>query len=208
MIQLMKKKLYPERMQTLFSCDEFTEDKLASDFDIKDGRWYCEDGWLVGENRKCSAAMIWTKEEFTGDVLVEFEASTVAPATHDINVTWHGSLDSEGNRHMGYVMGIEGFWDGFIGFEKSPEYKTVITTDLFDFTPGETYRIAVGNIGGMVFMAINDRLALCFHDSTPIDVDKYGLVGFEAFCTKVRYRGLKIKRLVFEEDWKTYTPEF
>ena len=208
MIQLMKKKLYPEQMEMLYECGDFTDSRISEEFNIGGGKWYAQDGWLIGENRECSAAMIWTKGEYTGDVLVEFDASTVAPATHDINVTWHGSIDKNGNREMGYVMGIEGFWDGFIGFEKSPEYKTVITTDLFSFTPGKTYHVAVGNIGGMVFMAINDRLALCYHDADPIDVERYGLVGFEAFCTKVRYKNLKIRRLSFVDDYKTYVPEF
>ena len=33
-----------------------------------------------------------------GDVLVEFDAATILPATRDINVTWHGSWDDEKNR--------------------------------------------------------------------------------------------------------------
>lgn len=209
MIQLMKKKLFPERMESLYECDRFTDEVIERDFEIHGGRWYAEDGWVVGENRECSAAMIMTRGEYVGDVLVEFDAATVAPATHDINVTWHGSWDYDKNaRGMGYVMGVEGFWEGFIGFERSPDYSLLAMTDLFDFTPGEVYHITVGNIGSTLFMAINDRLALSVTDPAPIDVAKYGNVGFEAFCTKVKYRNLKIKKLEYVDDWKTYTPEF
>ena len=209
MIQLMKKKLFPERMESLYECDRFTDEVIERDFEIHGGRWYAEDGWVVGENRECSAAMIMTRGEYVGDVLVEFDAATVAPATHDINVTWHVSWDYDKNaRGMGYVMGVEGFWEGFIGFERSPDYSLLAMTDLFDFTPGEVYHITVGNIGSTLFMAINDRLALSVTDPAPIDIAKYGNVGFEAFCTKVKYRNLKIKKLEYVDDWKTYTPEF
>ena len=209
MIQLMKKKLYPKRMEILYECAGFTDETLDSDFETHGGKWYCEDGWLIGENRECSAAMVMTKAEYTGDVLVEFDAATVAPAAHDINVTWHGSWDyAKDTRGMGYVMGVEGFWEGFVGFERSPDYSLLAMTDLFDFAPGEVYHITVGNIKNTLFLAINDRLALSVTDPDPIDVDRYGKVGFEAFCTKVKYGNLKIRRLEYVDDYKTYHPEF
>ena len=83
-----------------------------------------------------------------------------------------------------------------------------IMIDLSDFKPGEVYHTTVGNIGNTLFLAINDRLALSVTDPDPIDVNKYGKVGFEAFCTRVKYRNLKIKKLRYTDDWKTYTPEF
>lgn len=42
----------------------------------------------------------------------------------------------------------------------------------------------------------------------PEDIERYGFVGFEAFCTRVRYKNLLIKRLTYVDDWKTYKPEF
>ncbi len=215
LIQLMKKKLYPDEMETLFEVGDFTDEILAEHFDIKDGKWYVDDeGWLVGENRKCSAAMCVTKEWYTGDILVEFDAATVAPATRDINVTFHGSWDEENNtRAMGYVFGLNGFWEGRIGFEKSPSYDTVILTQLFNFVPGEVYHITVGSVQlapGVikVFLAVNDVICLEFKDSHPLDTATYGFVGLEAFCTRVKHKNLKIKRLVATDDPKTYTPEF
>lgn len=209
MIQLMKKRLYPERMETLFEISEFTEESLKENFDVKKGTWYTEDGWLVGENRLCTDAMAMTKEDFLGDVLVEFDAATVLPATRDINVTWHGSWNEEKNtREMGYVFGIEGFWEGYVGFELSPSYDFLVQTDLLDFTPGEVYHVAVGNIGSTVFLAVNNRLALQISVPTPIDTDKYGKIGLESFCTKVKYKNLKVKRIEVVDDWKTYQPEF
>lgn len=213
-IQLMKKRIYPENLDTLFELSDFNTDTVNKYFDIKCGKWYTEDGWLVGENRECSAAMAITKEYFTGDLLIEFDAATVAPATRDINVTWHGSWNEEANtREMGYVMGVNGFWEGRIGFEKSPKYDLLVLTELFKFEPGKIYHITVGSFSlssnsVRVFMAIDGVVALEITDPAPIDTSIYGFVGFEAFCTKVRYKNLKIKRLELTDDYKTYTPEF
>ena len=209
MLQLMKKRLYPENMETLFSAEEFTEDIVRDSFDIKGGKWYVEDGWLVGENRNCTADMIVTKDKFFGDILVEFDAATVLPSTRDINVTIHGSWDEDKNcRGVGYVFGLEGFWEGYVGFERSPDYNFLVLTDLLNFTPGETYHITVGNMANTFFLFVDGRLAFQITDPTPYDVNEHGLVGFEAFCTRVKYRNLSIKRLVAEDDWKTYQVEF
>ena len=209
MLQLMKKRLYPENMETLFSAEKFTEAIVRDSFDIKGGKWYVEDGWLVGENRNCTADMIVTKDKFFGDILVEFDAATVRPSTRDINVTIHGSWDEEKNcRGVGYVFGLEGFWEGYVGFERSPDYNFLVLTDLLNFTPGETYHITVGNMANTFFLFVDGRLAFQITDPTPYDVNEHGLVGFEAFCTRVKYRNLSIKRLVAEDDWKTYQVEF
>ena len=209
MIQLMKRKIYPENLETLFEVENFTDEILKEHFTIGDGQWHTEDGWLIGENRECSDCMIMTNRDFTGDVLIEFDAATVLPATHDINVTWHGSWNQRMHRNTGYVFGLEGFWEGYIGFERSPDYKMLATTDLLDFKPGEVYHIAVGNFDYNCFLVVNGRLAMMIRDPAPtFDINEFGKVGFEAFCTKVKYKNLKIKRLEIVPDPKTYTPEF
>ncbi len=108
---------------------------------------------------------------------------------------------------------MNGFWEGRVGFEKSPSYDTVILTQMFNFEPGRVYHITVGNLpigenAVKVFIAIDDVIALEFKDSHPLDVNTYGFVGLEAFCTRVKHKNLKIKHLAVVEDPKTYTPEF
>ena len=210
----MKKRVYPESLKILFEANKIDEKTLVEDFTVKGGKWYTEDGWLIGENRECSAAMCITKQTYTGDLLIEFDAATVSPATRDINVTWHGSWNEQTDtRDMGYVMGINGFWEGRIGFEKSPKYDLLVLTELFNFIPGKVYHVTVGSFslpcGSVrVFMAIDDTVALEITDPDPIDITKYGFVGLEAFCTKVKYKNIQIKRLDLADDYKTYTPEF
>ena len=209
MIHLRRHALYPERMETLYDTP-FTAESRERDFDIKDGKWYVdEEGWLIGENPNSSAAMVFTKADYFGDVLVEVDASTVLPATRDINVTIHGSWNEEKNtRDKGYVYGLEGWWQGMVGFEQSPEYDLVVNSKLLDFKPGKTYHIVIGNIGNDTFMAVDGVVALNVRSANPIDTEKYGKIGFEAFCTKVRYKNFKINRLEAVEDFEPYRPEF
>ena len=207
MIQLMCMPIYPEQMEILYS-RPFSEEMLSEDFEIKDGKWYVDgDGWLIGENRKNSAAMCISRAEYFGDVLIEFDAATVLPATRDINVSWHMSWNEEKNsRGVAYV--IEGWYEGYVGFEKSPEYKFVVNTKLLDFVPGKVYHVTVGNIGNRLFVAVDGVTALEIRDPDPIDLMAHGRMGFEAFCTRVKYKNLVIRRAAGERKYTPYEPEF
>ena len=49
----------------------------------------------------------WLYNKNPGNVLVEFEASTVAPSSHDINIRWNGEwIDSIDQRGIAYVAGF------------------------------------------------------------------------------------------------------
>ena len=210
MIQLMKTQLFPEQMDVLYRAETFTQERVDEDFEVKGGKWHVdEEGWLVGENRENSAAMIMSKGEYFGDVLVEFDAATVMPATRDINVTWHGEWDEENNRRgVAYVVGVEGWYQGMVGFEKSPTYDLVVNTKLFPFEPGRVYHLTAGNLGNVIFLAVDGVVALEIRDPQPIDIMKYGRIGFEAFCTRVKYRNLTVRRAVGVDNFKPYDPEF
>lgn len=74
--------------------------------------------------------------------MMDFEARTVVPCTHDIDVMWNGSWDAaKGERGTAYVAGLEGWRQGKAGIEKSPDYKLTACTPLFDFEPGKTYHV-------------------------------------------------------------------
>lgn len=208
MIQLMKKKLFPENMEILYN-RPFSEESLAEDFEIKGGKWHVEDGWLIGENRTNFAAMAISKADYFGPVLMEFDAATVLPCTHDINVMWHGSWNEETNtRDVAYVAGLQGWWDGKVGFERSPEYTFKVGTKAFEFELGRTYHMQVGDVGGHIFVVVDGKLLIEITDPNPIDDQKYGKIGFEAYCSKLKFSNLCIRRLEYTEDKKSYVAEF
>jgi len=207
-MDLIRKRINPDAMEVI--CDlPFTAENFARDFEVRDGNWYVEDGWLIGESRKNFASMAIMKESFYGPVCLDFYAKVLEPCTHDINCMWSGSWNEETNtRALAYVAGIGGWWDGKVGFEKSPEYKLNCGTKLLDFEPGRVYHMQCGSIGGHVFVIVDGKLAIEATDPDPIDQSVYGRVGFEAYCTRVAFTDFKIRRADYVEIPALYEPEF
>lgn len=208
MIYLMKKSIDPDAMPILYD-RPFTQDSIAEDFDVRDGCWCVEDGWLTGRHPYNSPGMIISRRDFFGDVMLDVKARTVLPCSHDINVMWNGSWDLSANtRSVAYVAGLQGWWRGKVGFERSPEYKLNAGTPLFPFEPGRTYHIQAGSIGGHVFIIVDGALLLEVTDPDPIDTSRYGRIGFEAYCAQVQFRDLKVRRAVYTPVDEAYVPEF
>ena len=156
MIHLMHKQIDPDAMPILYDTP-FSPAAFAADFEVRDGDWRVEDGWLIGESRRNFASMAIMRRSFFGPVCLDFRARVLEPCTHDINCMWSGSWDEATNtRALAYVAGIGGWWDGKVGFEKSPEYRLNCGTKLLDFRPGRTYHMQCGSIGGHVFV-VNDQ---------------------------------------------------
>lgn len=205
---LMRKRIDPDNMPILYDAP-LTQASFERDFEVRDGRWTVEDGFLIGENRKNFASMAIMREAFYGPVCLDFYAKVLAPCTHDINCMWSGSWDEAANtRALAYVAGIGGWWDGKIGFEKSPEYRLNCGTKLADFEPGRLYHMQCGSIGGHVFVIVDGKLAIEATDPDPIDQSKYGRVGFEAYCTRVAFTDFKVRRATWEDIPAEYVPEF
>lgn len=208
MLEIMRKTIDVTGSETLYD-KSFDEKTLLEDWKIYSGNWYLEDGWLSGKNPANSAGMIVSRNDFTGDILMDFEARTVLPCTHDIDFMWNGSWDEERNvRGMAYVAGLQGWWQGKAGIEKSPDYKLTACTPLFDFTPGKIYHIQGGSIKGHCFLFVNGKLLLEVTDPEPIDNCKYARIGFEAYCSHIQIRNLKVRRIKWKEVEMSYTPEF
>ena len=207
-MKLMKKDLELDSMPVLYD-RPLCEASVRENFEIRGGTWNMEDGWLTGRNRGNFPGMILSKSDFLGPVMLDFEARTLLPSTHDINWMWSGSWDDETNtRALAYVAGLEGWWTGKVGFEKSPEYRLNCATQYLRFEPGRTYHIQSGSIGGHIFVVVDGVLALEATDPDPIDQNRYGKIGFEAYCSQIQIRNLKICRITWRNDDTSYIPEF
>lgn len=189
--------------------EEVTPAMFVRDWAVKSGEWFVEDGWICGRNPLNSPGMIVSRADFRGNVLVDFEARTVLPSTHDIDFMWNGSWDEvENRRDVAYVFGLAGWWEGKVGFEKSPDYKLVAGTPLFDFEPGRTYHLQGGSIDGHCFLFVDGRLLLEVTDPDPIDNQRYAKVGFEAYASSIQIRNIQVRQLVWEPRTQHYSPEF
>ena len=195
--------------QLLHQVSAFDDAAFQENFLVKSGTWYTENGWVVGKNPQMNPGMIISRKDFFGNVMVEITAKMVAPATHDINVMINGEWDEERDcRGNAYVAGVEAFWHGNVGFEKSPEYKLTAATPLFDFDPAVEHTFKMGNVDGKIFVLVDDMLCLEIADPDPLDAEKYGKIGFEAYSSWWKFRDLKVYKLKYEKIQEYYNPEF
>jgi hypothetical protein len=208
MLHIMSKDIDIDRSPILYDAP-ITLESFSRDWQIYSGEWWVEDEWLTGRNPGNFPGMVFLQHDYPGDVLVDFEARTVLPCTHDINFMWNGSWDAEQNqRGVAYVAGVEGWWAGKVGIEKSPEYKLNAGTPLQAFQPGQIYHIQGGSIGGHCFICVNGNLVLEVTDPDPIDSQRFTKVGFEAYCSHIQIRRIQIRRLVWQPVAEYYKPEF
>ncbi len=186
-----------------------TEAAFRSDFIVKRGRWYFENGKIVGRHPYETPGMIISRSHYYCDVMVDFKAQILSPSTHDVNVMWNGHWDLETNtRGVGYVAGINGWWRNMVGIEKSPEYKLNVATQLFTAEPDHEYHVCAGSVAGHCFVLIDGKEALELTDPDPIDVTQNGLIGFEAFASWIAISDVKVYKLKWKESDLTYPREF
>ncbi len=187
----------------------FTPETLAADWEPRGGDWSCDDGALLGRNPHAGNGFIFSHARYPGDVLLDFTAHTVLPSTHDIDVMWRAAWDAEkSDRGMAYVAGIQGWWEGKLGLEKSPDYTLAIATPCPWFQPGREYRVQAGIVDNHSFIFVDGELKLEFIDPDPIDGSRYNQVGFETYQSAIRISRLVIRRPVWEPRTLAYAAEF
>ena len=208
-IHLMKKQILLDSSEVLYEKSSFTQKEFNEGWTVHHSEWNVEDGSLIGENKGNWPGMAILKQDFPGNILVEFEAQTVLPSSHDINVMWNGEwLADTDQRGIAYVAGLEGWWTGKVGIEKSPDFKFMVGTPLLDFEPGKLYKIQAGSIDGHCFIIANGELLLEAMDPDPIDNQKYTKVGLEAYCSKIKIRNIVIRQINWKAIEMKYEPEF
>lgn len=187
----------------------FSVKSFEADWEVRHGEWRCVDGALVGRNPNPAPGVAILKQACPGNVLVDFFGQTILPSTHDIDVMWNMSWNrKKDKRGVAYVAGIQGWWDGKVGVEKSPDYKLIAATPCPWFRPGREYHIQAGSIDGHCFVFVDGVLRLELRDPDPIDSSKHNRVGFEAFQSMVRIQQLVIRRIAWEQRSQRYSTEF
>ena len=84
----------------------------------------------------------------------------------------------------------------------------MLGTPLYNFEPGKIYKIQAGSIDGHCFILADGKLLLEGMDPNPIDNQKYTKVGFEAYCSKIRVRNIKIRQIYWEAVDMKYEVDF
>jgi hypothetical protein len=189
---------------------KFTEQSLKEDWEITAGEWWTEDGIMNGRFRGNGGGILYSKASYPGDIMLDFYGRTVAPSNNDLNFTWcSAGWDFEKNDSgIGYIAGLQGWWESKVGIERYPKCVIAAKTAIFDFEPGRFYHIQAGILHGSCFIFIDDRLAIEMSDPDPIDSNKYGRIGLGTYCSFNQYKDFKIYKLASEKVKFSYTPQF
>lgn len=187
----------------------FTSQCLEEDWVVRHAEWTCENGAFLGRNPRPAPGVIFSRAEFPGNVLVEFHAQTVLPSRHDIDVMWNLSWDDRADtRGAAYVAGVQGWWDGKVGIEKSPEYRLIAAAPCPWFEPGQDYHIQAGSVDGHCFLFVDGVLRLEVLDPHPINSKRHNRIGFEAYQSMIRVSDLTVRQIAWEEREQSYPKEF
>jgi hypothetical protein len=186
-----------------------SQEAFGEDWEVCSGQWQYLDGAFVGRNDRPQPGCVVCRKSFPCNVLMDFHARTIAPCTHDIDVMWNMSWDeAKDARGPAYVAGIQGWWDGKVGIERSPEYKLIAAAPSPWFRPGQEYHVQAGSIDGHCFLFVDGQLRLELLDPDPIDFTKHDRVGFEAYQSMVRISRLVVRRIAWEPRQQSYPKEF
>lgn len=205
---IMKKRIRLDASPVLWQ-RPCSAESLAEDWQVRNAEWWYEDGAFLGKNPLPGAGCLMSRHPYPGNVLIDFYAATVPPSTHDIDVMWNMAWDEEKDeRGVAYVAGVQGWWDGKIGIEKSPEYALTVATPCPWFRPGQEYHVQVGSVDGHCFIFVDGELRLEFLDPNPIDHQRYAHLGFEAYQSMICLRDITIRRITWEPRVQEYATEF
>ena len=207
-LQLVDKEIDIVNSKTLFN-KPITPANLETEWETHNCRWTVEDGWLTGKNPNESAGMALLREDFHGDILLEFEGRTLSPSSHDIDFMWNGEWDDKTNScGVAYIGGIGGWWDNRIGIEKSPGYTLRATTAWHGIQPGITYKIQAGSINGHCFIFINGKEIIELVDPNPIDPFKYCKIAFTAWSSHIQIKNIIVRQIAWKAVKRCYKLEF
>jgi hypothetical protein len=207
-LQLISKKIDLLKSTVLFE-NIINPGTLKSQFEIYNSDWTVKNGWLSGRNNIESAGMAILKQDFPGNILLEFECRTVLPSTHDINFMWNTEWSDQINScGTGYIGSICGWWTGRVGIERSPDFKLRATTSGFRFKPGRSYKVQAGVIEGTCFIFVDGILLIELDDPDPIDNKRYNKIAFSVYKSWVQFKNIIIRQISWSPVEMYYKPEF
>ena len=206
-IHLWGKKVLLDKSPVVFS---YTPgDDWLDHWQILSGSWKCEDGYLIGSERRSTAALLVSKKEFGRDIMFSFTIKAVPPATRDLNALYYTQVNDEGNWiGESYVCGLNGWYEHRSGIERDEADGTVslyTSTALYKYVKGTEVRMDVGCINGHSFMMVDGEMVTELQDPNPLGP---GRVGFSAYCTMLKIKDIEVRELAWEDFPQEYEPEF
>lgn len=108
---LTGKRIFPEKSLMLY--DRPIDSHTLEDFEVASGEWEASnDGWLTGQIRKNGGGILYSRQSYPGDIVLEFDAMAVPPCDNDLNFVWKASgWDyARNDAGKGFIGGLGGWW--------------------------------------------------------------------------------------------------
>ena len=207
MLQITEKQIDLARSEVLYN-RPFTNASLQNDWEITGGQWSVENGWLTGFYAENAGGLVYTRQSFPGDILLDFMGRTIVPCNNDLNFSfctegWNSEANDAGR---GYIAGIGGWWEGKTGIEHYPQRSPWAGTPLFELKAGQAYHIQAGTLAGHCFIFIDGRLIIEMLDPTYSLLSSFGRVGLGTYCSHVQFGELKLLRPMWKRIEMSYIP--
>ena len=193
----------------LLFADDFPTGDITDRWEVSGGEWTARDGVLTGLFRGNGGGLIYSREQYPGDILLDFYGTMVAPCDNDLNFTFRadGWDYAKNDASVGYIGGLNGWWTKQAGLEK---YPTCALRALGGFhgEAGREYHIQTGIVGTTLFLAVDGRAEVVMNDSDPITAENCARVGLGTYCSKIEFRRFRVYRAVKTDVPRAYQPLF
>lgn len=156
--------------------DSFDGD--LSQWTIIGGDWLIKEGRLEGSG--AGFPQLQTKQQFTGNLIIEFTAATVPPSNHDIQCVLftNGYIFVLGaNRNTGSMITRRG--------------PPVAWTSRMTIEPGRTYAVKIIRRGGVLEFIVDGKLVLTWTDEHPFNS---GPIALRTWASKIAIDNLRVRR--------------
>ncbi len=179
-------------------------------WEITGGEWNAAEGVLDGLYRGNAGGLIYTWEQFPGNIIMDFYGKMIAPCNNDLNFSFRakGWDNQKGDAALGYIAGLNGWWKKRAGIERYPECALYAMNGTFVAESDREYHIQTGIVDDMSFILVDGELVVLLCDPSPIDEEGACRVGLGTYCSHVQFRDLKIYRAEHRTVQLSYTPNF
>jgi hypothetical protein len=190
--------------------DDFTDPDLEKRLEVSGGDWKCENGYCTGVYRENGGGLIYTLEQFPGDVMLDFYGTIIPPCHNDLNFSFRArGWDYEKNdADVGYIAGLNGWWIDRTGIERYPECALRSLCEYFKAEPGREYHIQTGIVNSICFLAVDGNMILTMADPDPIIAEDCNRVGLGTYCSQIQFRDFKVYRPIVTHEAMEYVPNF
>lgn len=206
MLAILCNNIFPG--EQLFA-DDFPTGPIEDRWEITGGEWTAKDGILTVFFRGNGGGLIYSRQQFPGDIMLDYYGQMVSPCDNDLNFTFraNGWDYVHNDASIGYIGGLNGWWNKHAGIEKYPGCHLQALSG-FHAESDREYHIQTGIIGSTCFLAVDGELVIALSDPDPISNPACNRVGLGTYCSMIRVRDFRVYRAVREKVNRIYTAKF